>query len=111
MGGEKMVMRSFIEAREKEVAISILESALADADKYIKSKEIWDISPYWKYDDMHVAKVFIVLEPYSFQDFTAVFSDTWEEYGIPIVDKFLASKNDVNCSYIKEGFALIVIDW
>ena len=105
-----MVIRFFIEARKKRKAIRLLESALADADKYIESKELWNISPYyWKNDKIHIAEMFIVLKPYSFQNFIAVFSNTWHEFRNPVVDEFLALKYDDNCNYVKEGFVLINI--
>ena len=103
-----MLIRFFIESTDKEIAIRLVNKGLYDAQEYIKGKKIKNVMPYWKEKNIFIVEADLEINSNLMQDFLSVFSDNWMEIGYP-VDELLASRNNKNCVYMKEGFILINI--
>ena len=101
-----MLIKFFVEAAEKELAISIVNKGLYDAQEYVKEEEIKNVIPYWKEKDMYIVELALELYQGVLHNFLQVFSDAWLELGYP-VDELLASRNNKDCAYMKEGIVLI----
>ena len=105
-----MLIRFFVEAKEKKEALKLVEGNLAFFEKTLKIERINEVSQYWKIKNTFLVEMLVTPQRNVFQlkCFLEFFSDSWLEFGYP-VDEFLASKNNNNCTYMKDKFVLIDI--
>ena len=103
-----MFIRYFIESDSQNGAINLINRDFQNLDCYIRKKEIKNILPYWKIDNVYIIEVIIDLRADTLKCFMDYYSDKWLECGYP-VDEFLTSKNIPECTFIRNGYGMINI--
>lgn len=103
-----MYIKFFVEAEASKEATKLVYESLQEIDEIILKKELKGVEAYWKRKDVYIVKFDIELYKDTLKKFLDVYSDVWIELGYP-VDELLASRNNEECKYMKEGFSLVNI--
>lgn len=103
-----MFIRYFIESDSQNDAINLINSDYKNLDCYICKKEIKNVLPYWKIDNVYIIEVIIDLKADTLKSFMDYYSHKWLECGYP-VDEFLTSRNIPECTFIRTGYEMINI--
>lgn len=106
MESRKLTANFFVEAKSEEDAIEYISNCI---QLYTEEYVLKSIEEYWKIRGTYVVRFTIKVEKDNLPLFLDSLSDVWEEYGCPKTDELLASRNNINCKYIKEKISLINI--
>lgn len=101
-----MEIKFFVEAKEKNDAIKLVNDSLQEIDEILITKKEKKVISYWKMKDVYIVEFEIELYKEMLQCFLNRYSDVWIEMGYP-VDELLASKNNMECKYMKNKFIMI----
>lgn len=104
--GGGMFIRFFVEAREKEEAIQIIQDNLKYEERMVSKVILNKIEPYWKIQGVYIAEVELKIQQELLGDFLDFFSDVWIEFGEP-VEELLAYRDNKECKFMREKFVLI----
>lgn len=101
-----MFIRFFVEAQDKGDALQIIHDNLPYKEKMISEVIVKNVEPYWKVQDIYVVESELIIQQEVLGDFLDFFSDAWIEFGEP-VEELLASRDNVECRFMREKFVLI----
>lgn len=103
-----MFIKFFVESKDESEAMKLVEDSLNEIEENIKKKEFKSITSYWKMENTYIVEMIIELSQEALHGFLYSYSDKWLEFGFP-VDELVASLNNHECTYMKNGFVLINI--
>lgn len=101
-----MQINFFVEAEVPKEATKLVYESLREIDEIILKKELKGVEAYWKMKDVYIVEFDMELCKDTLKKFLDVYSDFWMELGYP-VDELLASRDNKECKYMKEGFLLV----